>query len=162
MGNAAKTVWHGVQTIANDVKKAVVVVINVVKDIFTGDFDLSKDATLATMNWNYNPDTKGAVNPNIPLGNNANCVNCFTHFELDVHAELHIKGYSFNSMMAYVEGDITHHMEVDVQNNGQTISGDPISVDKVLATIQLPFINVRFIIIFIQKYKKLKSIINSL
>jgi hypothetical protein len=118
-------------------------IIDVAKDLFTGDFDLSKDEKLAEMSWNYDSTTQKAANNNINLGDNANCVNCFTHFELDVHAELHITGYEFESMMVYVEGQLNHHMEVNVFNNGQTITGSPINVDKILAVIHLPFINVR-------------------
>ena len=65
---ALKAAWHAITKVARAVEEVVEDIGRVAKAIATGDFSYQKHFDLASMSWNYDPNTKQVRNKSIDLG----------------------------------------------------------------------------------------------
>ena len=102
---ALKSAWHAITMVARAVEEVVEDIGRVAKAIATGDFSYQKHFDLASMSWNYDPNTKQVRNKSIDLGHGLSCQECFFDFEASVNFDLQITSYKVDHAAVWMEGD---------------------------------------------------------
>lgn len=97
---ALKAAWHAITKVALAVEEVVEDIGRVAKAIATGDFSYQKH--LASMSWNYNPNTKQVRNTSIDLGHGLSCQECFFDFEASVNFDLQITSYKVDHAAVWI------------------------------------------------------------
>jgi hypothetical protein len=127
-----------VQRLAAAVAAAAAALAAAIEAFVTGDFNYDKKITLASITYNYDKISHGAVKKNIALSDNVVCTECYSDLEVSLNFDFHMSDYSVQHVATWIEGDLTHHVEMtSTQQN--TVKG--LTFDKVLDILHFPDIH---------------------
>lgn len=107
IADAAKWAWGGVVGLGNAVKNSIERIPTLLKVLVTGDYDYKQSFTLGRISWNFDGDTKQALNSSIPLSENISCSNCFVNMDASLNFALKIQDWSLDFVSLWAEGQAT-------------------------------------------------------
>jgi len=126
----AQAAWHGVNQAVSTVKHAVEGAGTVIKTIATGNYDFSKDVTLATLAWNYDAASGGAKGP-VKLDDDVTCKECYFHLGAQLHFEASIQDRNLNHAAVWAEGNADLALDVEFSDAGS------VKDEFIVATVHL-------------------------
>jgi len=127
------------KALGQKVADVVKTVVHVAVAIATGTVDYDHTEDLASLRWNYDASSSGHVErDNWVIDDSVTCVACFLDLEVGFHMDLHIRDFELVSVAAWIEGQMTSQVNMNLDAEAQYNRAN----DTVLATVKVPDIDI--------------------